>query len=255
MTPGFYGDFPKKLGLYYSSPGKDFLSQNFYLASVDAGEAERRALHAVTFHKGPGLLQTTVYASPEHGTTPMAVAKNDRRYSSAVTLTLPPSKGNNNSRTEPMKHGFTSNTHTFSINGEDFQWTDSGTAKPKVRRLVKLAGRSSKKSSVSSDGARKRIFTSRVASTDIRLEDPLLRDEVLVTWTEGRLPNRSGQLAILEFHESSFGSSASMELQEYLKLFAVCSVLAICQQGAAIECKSHPMRSRSRSRLTFADHG
>ena len=68
MTPGFYGEWPSSVVLYYSSPGKDFLSQRFMLCEEASGTEPRRDLYAVTFHKGPGLLQMTLYS---HETTPM----------------------------------------------------------------------------------------------------------------------------------------------------------------------------------------
>ena len=62
MTPGFYGDCPSALTLYYFEPGKDFLSQRFHLAAVQPDEegTARKNLYAITFHKGPGILHLIV---------------------------------------------------------------------------------------------------------------------------------------------------------------------------------------------------
>ena len=143
MTPGFYGNFPSSLSLVYSRPGKDFLSQEFYITTKNAEEegGARKPLYAVTFHKGPGLRQMTLYSTPQHGTTPLAIATTSRRYGDSVTITLPAMPGDTNSmRTERMRHKGLSSPYRFDLDGESFEWRQDNTTWPRVRRLMRLGG-------------------------------------------------------------------------------------------------------------------
>lgn len=58
----------------------------------------------------------------------------------------------------------------------------------------------------------------------------------MATWTEGSVPNKQGQLAVFRFTDVN----ATSILGRYWALLAVVSVLAVCQQGPAIEGPSPP---------------
>lgn len=134
MTPDFYGNFTPQLGLYYVGPGTDFLSERFMLCAINPQDptSEKRELHAVTFHKGPGILQTTLYATTTHGGSPIAVATNDKRYSSSTDIQLPGNK------TVRLQYGaIGSLSYTFTLDGETFNWRQDRAKAPKVIRLVK----------------------------------------------------------------------------------------------------------------------
>ena len=139
MTPGFYGNFQPVLGLYYVGPGTDFLSERFVLSAIDPHDqtTPKQDLHAVTFHKGPGLLQMTLYSTIAHGSAPMAVATNDRRYSSSTDITLPAAAGGSQ-QTERLQYGsIASNSYSFTLEGETFRWRQDKAKSPKVMRLVR----------------------------------------------------------------------------------------------------------------------
>ena len=140
MTPGFYGNFGPQLGLYYVGPGTDFLSERFAISAVNLQDPKsaRKDLHAVTYHKGPGLLQTTVYATTAHGGSPLAVAKNDKRYSSSTDIQLPTFAEGGGDQVERLQYGaIGSNSYTFTLEGETFRWRQDKAKSPKVMRLVR----------------------------------------------------------------------------------------------------------------------
>lgn len=137
MTPGFYGNFQPQMGLYYVGPGTDFLSEHFVLSAIDPREpaSQKQDLHAVTFHKGPGILQATLYSTTTHGGSPIAIAKNDRRYSSSTDIILPAPPGGTE-QTERLQYGaIASNVYTFTLDGVDFRWRLDKAKNPKVMRL------------------------------------------------------------------------------------------------------------------------
>ena len=139
MTPGFYGHFSPQLGLYYVGPGKDFLSEHFVLSAIDPKEpaSQKQDLHALTFHKGPGILQMTLYSTTAHGGAPIAVAKNDYRYSSSTNIILPAAQGSGE-QTERLQYGtIGSNSYTVTIEGETLRWRQDKAKSPKVMRLVR----------------------------------------------------------------------------------------------------------------------
>jgi hypothetical protein len=238
MKPGHFGKFPDKFGLYYSGHGQDFLSLYFQISEIEP----RKDLYAVTFHKGPGLTQATIYSSSEHGSTPMVVAINERRYGNAATFTIA-GEVDGQARTERMGYkGFASNTYTISMHGETFELRENTGARPKVTQIVRLAanpsseisGSQTEGTNVSSEdrgecdisstsSARRLLPTLSTASSD----------EVVATWTEGSIPNREARLAIFRFADNRpvdrFG--------EDWALCTIAAVLTICQRGAAIEGK------------------
>ena len=139
MTPGFYGNFSPILGLYYVGPGTDFLSERFVLSAIDPHDktTPKQDLHAVTFHKGPGLLHMALYSTTEHGSSPIAIATNDHRYSSSSEIVMPAAVGGTQ-RSEPLRYGnIASNSYTFTLEGETFRWRQDKAKSPKVMRLVR----------------------------------------------------------------------------------------------------------------------
>lgn len=121
--------------LYYVGHGTDFLSLNFQLASQDP----RADLYAVTFHKGPGTVQATIYSSPEHGSMPMVVASNEKRYGASTVIKLPAETVGSGVRTESLtSSGFASNAHTFSWAGETFEIREEPKKRPKTIRTVRV---------------------------------------------------------------------------------------------------------------------
>ncbi|KAK5167543.1 uncharacterized protein LTR77_007242 [Saxophila tyrrhenica] len=222
MKPGFYGNFPSTFGLYYLGHGTDFLSLNFLLATLPSStdsDPQRQDLYAVTFHKGPGTVQCTIYSSLTHGSTPLAVATNEKRYGNHELINLPPSSGNSGPRTERLtSSGFASNAHTFVWEGEQFEIREEPKKRPKTIRVVHVSAPSAASSDAQGEEGRP-------------VEPSGKHEETVTTWTEGSIPNREGRLAIFKFAESNpverFG--------EAWGLFCVVATLAICQRGAAIE--------------------
>ena len=140
MTPGFYGNLSPQLGLYYVGPGTDFLSERFVISAVNLQDKEspRQDLHAVTFHKGPGILQMTMYATTTHGGSPVAMAKNDKRYSSSTDIQLPSFAEGGGDQVEKLQYGaIGSNSYTFNLEGETFTWRRESAKAPKIMRLVR----------------------------------------------------------------------------------------------------------------------
>ena len=134
MKPGYYGQFPSTFALYYLGHGTDFLSLNFFLSSMEP----RNNLYAVTFHKGPGSVQVTIYSDPTHGSTPMAIATNEKRYGSSTMITLPCVDGGTQ-RTERLQNsGFNSNAHTFSFHGQNFEIREQPKKRPKTIQVVRV---------------------------------------------------------------------------------------------------------------------
>ncbi len=128
-------DIASYFALYYTGHGTDFLSMNFQLASQDP----RSDLYAVTFHKGPGTVQATIYSSPENGSMPMVVASNEKRYGASTVIKLPIEKGGSGARTESLSSsGFASNAHTFSWAGETFEIREEPKKRPKTIRTVRI---------------------------------------------------------------------------------------------------------------------
>ncbi len=132
MQPGEYGELPSKLGLYYQGTGQDFLSMNFVLTSLEP----RADLYAVTFHKGPGSTQATIYSNTEHGSTPLCVATNEKRYGSSVNVTIAGETAGQPTTVRVGYSGFNSNKHSFNMHGQSFQLRESAVRRPKVIELV-----------------------------------------------------------------------------------------------------------------------
>lgn len=232
MTPGFYGNFQPQLGLYYIGPGTDFLSEHFVLSAINPQEpaSQKQDLHAVTFHKGPGILQMTLYSTTTHGSAPIAIAKNDHRYSSSTDITLPAPQGGTE-RTERLQYGMIgSQSYTLTIDGETFRWRQEKAKSPKVMRLVRPTTTISEGSDTSGliEKSSKSTITS-ISRTALTLESA--QPEIVATWTEGSVPNRDARLAIFQ----CYSSDTMRQLGEYGTLLAISSALVICQRGAAIE--------------------
>jgi hypothetical protein len=232
MTPGFYGNFQPQLGLYYVGPGTDFLSEHFMLSAINPQEpaSQKQDLHAVTFHKGPGILQMTLYSTTTHGSAPISIAKNDHRYSSSTDITLPAPQGGTE-RTERLQYGtIGSNSYTIIIDGETFRWRQDKAKSPKVMRLVRHIPTIPEGSDTSG-----LIEKSSKSATASNLLTALMlctaQPEVVATWTEGSVPNRDARLAIFQ----CYSSDTMQQLSEYGTLLAISSALVICQRGAAIE--------------------
>lgn len=141
MTPGFFGTFSPIMGLYYTGPGTDFLSERFVLSAIDPHDktTPKQDLHAVTFHKGPGILQMTLYSTTEHGSTPMVIATNNHRYGSSTDITLP-APINGAQKIERLQYGsIASNSYSFILESQMFRWRQDKAKSPKVMRLVREA--------------------------------------------------------------------------------------------------------------------
>ncbi len=196
LTAGFFGYFPESFGMYVVGAGTDFQSQRFYLGSEAEGP-----LYALTFHDGPGFRQMELYSTTEYKAPLLALATNEKRYSSNGVITLP---GNSQSETinntERVKSKSLANVYTFGVNvgrgtevrTELFEWREDKKPKPKIRRLVRIH-----------DGGA----------------------EVVAIWREGSVPNRQGRLATFEFT----GSGLTDELGDYWALMAVVTALRVCQ--------------------------
>ena len=216
IVPGFYGHFPSSFGLYYAGPGKDYMSHQCFIGENAAPQ------YAVTFHDGPGLRQATLYATPEPSPPPLAIAANEKRYSSNAVVTLPaPPGAAGSTQIEHVKYKFTSNSHGFTIkvgSGSDqrletFEWhTTKGGLH--VRKLIRLSGG---------------------------------EDDIVATWTEGKVPNKDGRVATFRFPKIELGE----ELGEYWALMAVISALRVCQSAWYVHLA--PKRSKSRSRCPRAN--
>jgi hypothetical protein len=142
MKPGFYGQWPEKLGLYYWGHGTDFLSLHFHLATMDP----RQDVYAVSFHKGPGSTQATIYSTPEHGSVPLSVSVNEKRYSSSASITIA-GQSEGETRTERVGYnGFATYKSTYTMNGETFELREDHNRRPKTIRVVRLAVGSSAQS-------------------------------------------------------------------------------------------------------------
>jgi hypothetical protein len=142
MKPGFYGQWPEKLGLYYWGHGTDFLSLHFHLATMDP----RQDVYAVSFHKGPGSTQATIYSTPEHGSVPLSVAVNEKRYSSSASITIA-GQSEGETRTERVGYnGFATYKSTYTMNGETFELREDHNRRPKTIRVIRLAAGSSAQS-------------------------------------------------------------------------------------------------------------
>ena len=203
MTTGFYGHFPDVFGLYYEGEGRDFQSQNFYL-----GESPDSRLYSITFHRGPGVQQMTLYPSMERVLPPLAVTSNASRYGSGATLALPAPASNDLStappRFEHLKSAFMGDTYTFSasvglgstLTVEEFIWREIR-GRPTVRKLTRLK------------------------ADDV---------STLATWTEGTVPGRDGKVASCKFLDGAIA-----EFGDFWALMVVASALRICQaQWAAL---------------------
>lgn len=196
ITPGFYGHFPLSFGLYYVGPGKDYMSHRCFLGENAA------LLYAVTFHDGPGQRQMTLYPTLEPSPPPLAIAGNEKLYGSNAVVTLPGPEGTDGRpHTEQIKYKFASNAHGFTMSVgtgstqhvETFEWhTTKGGLH--VRRLIRLSG-----------GV----------------------DDVLATWTEGKVPNKNGRVATFRFPRIE----VCEELGERWVLMAVVSALRVCQSA------------------------
>jgi hypothetical protein len=244
MLPGSYGHFPDTLSLFYSKPGTDFLSQHFELGSPQAPSSEqpRQVLNAVTFHKGPGSNQMTIYSTPQHGSSPIAVAVTERRFSSSAIITLPGEAGSSGaSKTEHLKQsGFTPHAkYTFTFAGESFEWREDTSKKPTIRTLIRRSAAPSANTGVDQDAV-----SSKAASIDEGqiVKPPTAQPDVLATWTEGSVPNRQGMLGGLKFSDNGVAA----QLGDYFKLLAVSAALVACQHGIAVDGKQNLSRSRSR---------
>lgn len=242
MASASDGNFPTTFGLFYSRPGLDYLSQHFELAlRQEEGSTEpRQVLHAITFHKAPGAGQMTLYSTPQHGSAPLAIAVNERRYSSSASIILPGGDGSNLNNTEHLRHtGFGVNAKdAFHFHGEDFEWRQDSNSNPTIRRLVRPRSPSTPASLSTPDGNAPRLegSTSLAGERDAideRLLKPATgsRPEVLATWTEGSVPNRQGMIAAIKFADNGIAAA----LGEYFVLLAVSSVLFACQNGRAID--------------------
>lgn len=194
IPPGFYGNFPSSLGLYYLGDGQDYKSLRFYLGTLDQ-PAEK--LYALTYHEAYGFRQMTLYSTLEFKPPVLAIAANEKRVSGNGLLTLPPlAEGQGHTFDERLKYNLRNNTHSFSAmidrRAETFEWREDKQLKPKIRRLVRFAGN---------------------------------EVETVALWREGSVPNRQGRLATFEF----LGSGATGELGARWALMAVVSVLRVCQ--------------------------
>lgn len=230
MSPGYYGKFTFPLGLYYVGPGQDFLSERFVLSTINLQEpaSQKQDLHGITFHKGPGILQMTLYSTTDNSGPPIAIAKNDHRYSSSTDITLPGPQGEGQI-TERLQYGaIASNSFTFNINGETYRWRRDKAKSPKIMRLVKNP-----------------VTTTSAEGNEVY--EVGAQPEILATWTEGSVPNRDYRIAI--FTPSS--SDTFDKLGEYGTLLAVSSGLVICQRGAAIEGENFHVSISLRARADF----
>lgn len=240
MTPGQYGHFPDSIGLFYSKPGTDFLSQHFELGLRQAADSvnPRQVLYAVTFHKAPGGGQVTIYSTPMHGTTPIAIAVNERKFSSSSILTVPGEPNSDgSSRTEHLKQsGFSPNAkYTFQFAGESFEWREDLSKKPTIRTLIRPSATSATLSTQSRETQGE--ASSRVPNDDQPLLKRPLNPAIVATWTEGTIPNKQGMLAALKFSDNGVAG----ELGDYFKLLAIISVLVACQHGSGIDGKCLPL--------------
>lgn len=230
MIPGFYGNFLPQLGLYYVGPGTDFLSERFMLSAISPQDpaSQKQDLHAVTFHKGPGILQMTLYGTTTHGGSPIAIAMNDRRYSSSTDITLPGSE-DSTEKVERLQYGaIASNSYTLTLNGETYKWRQDKAKSPKITRLVMEVPAATEGSDASGLLQKSK---SLLYNVDIFGLTPTAEPEVIATWTEGSVPNRDGRLAIFQ----CYSSDTMRQLGDYGTLLAVSSALVLCQRGAAIE--------------------
>lgn len=236
MRAGEFGQFPNSFVLYYAGPGGDFLSQRFYFRE---NNEERKKLYAISYFKGPGTTNMTLYATPSHAPPTLAISASESRFGSSITVTVPPPPSSSSSlsasgsQTLQVKytlrgkaHGFTLPVGSRGARGSDnlasekigsdedssidklsesFEWREEGASKPRIRRLVRLP-----RSAGPGGGT----------------------EELVATWREGTVPNWEGRLALFEF-----SSPASQEkLGSYGTLVAVSTVLAICGiMGAAID--------------------
>lgn len=197
IKPAFWGNFPSTIGLYFDSPGPDFLSQRFFLCSGDSSEP-RQNLYAVTFHSGVGTSQMTMYSSLEHGTTPFAVAVNDGRWSGSIAITIAGKEGQGPT-TERVKYsGFNTDTYRFAFQDELFEWREEERQRPRLRQLM------------------------RVTKS---------QNELVATFMEGSVPTRDYRLATFRFVDEAVKERLGSEWA----LLAVGSALAVCQRGPAID--------------------
>lgn len=244
MKPGSFGHFPTSFGLFYSKPGTDFLSQHFELAprQDDDDTAPRQPMFAVTFHKAPGAGQMTLYSTPQHGSAPIAIAVNERRYSDSASITLPSDSDGMPSSVEHLKHaGFgATGKYMFHFHGEEFVWREDSATKPTIRRLVRPSSTSTPASSSTPDrmsriGGAGAVLPGQEDAIDDHLLKPAAgaRPDILATWTEGTVPNRKGMLAAMKFADNGVAAA----LGEYFVLLAVSSVLFACQNGRAVDSK------------------
>lgn len=242
MAPGSYGDFPDTMSLFYSKPGTDFLSQHFELGLPQEVRSEqpRRVLYAVTFHKGPGSGQMTIYSSPQHGSSPLAIAVTGRRFSSNATITLPGEIGSNAApKTEHIKNSgfYPHHKYTFTFAGETFEWREDTSQKPTVRTLIRRPTTSTATSTAPSvhtrpDQDEPPSEAASISEGQVIKPAPAGTD-LIATWTEGTVPNRQGMLGGIKFSDSG----VTAQLGSYFKLLAVSSALVACQYGVGVDGK------------------
>lgn len=206
---GEYGTFPAEIGLYYDQPGDEYLSQWFYLSenpASDDPDAKRKDLYAVTFHKGLSR-SLTVYATTQHGSTPLALATSARPYVSSVSITTASEKADDMAvSTYHLRFdGFSKDSYSFEHDGERFVWQPVPKMGSRVRHLTRSATSRSVQSSPD--------------------------DSVLAVWREGTVPNRNYRLATLRF----VGTNTAQHFGNRWRIVVVCAALAICQQGVAVD--------------------
>ncbi|KXT17215.1 hypothetical protein AC579_5786 [Pseudocercospora musae] len=164
LKPGFYGEFPRSFGLYYECLGDDFLSLHFYISDlIEAAGQPRDDLYAISYHKGPGMKQMTLYSTAEHGSLPLAIATTEKRYGNAISVKLPGTDSGPPRGAIIHRNGLVGSVYSFSIDGIN---SSSGRAKA-GRGLVLLCP----------------------------------GDEVVATWKEGSVPNREYRLASFRFED------------------------------------------------------
>lgn len=235
--PDFYGTFPPIFGLYYAGPGKDFLSQNFYLAEEPFADADggkfsptedEVLLYTVIFHKGPGTRQCTLYSGAGgggggggEGVAPLAICTSARRWGDGVCVRVP-GIGEGGWKIERMRgKGFSApGDYGFEVEGCEFEWREDLSKRPHTRRLVRLGERGEGRSAASSS------LSSRRKGKASEVEGEL---DVVAVWTEGSVPNRSGQIGWFKLLDERLVGNA------YLMLVIVSTVLAACQRGPAVE--------------------
>lgn len=151
MNAGNYGDFPTVFGMYYTGPGDDYLSQRFHFCAIADGGARGEALHAITFHKGPGLQHMTLYPTPVGGLghRPLAVAANQRRFGTSAAIKLPGDGSDGAAETEArVEHlhfnGIGANTYTFAVDGKTYEVREDRSTRPRMRLVARLDDSSSK---------------------------------------------------------------------------------------------------------------